>query len=232
MYASPASFNRLVAYAAYEEALTELSNGFNAAFSKFRTEVAQRTRSCSCLLSSSMVASQSDPNQKTTADLLETMIANESKFVTRVDYSTKYYFNSRTPPFGTASATIKLAADGTLTEATSSVDASKLADMIPLKEFLVDKLGLKEPTPPVPIAPVAKGAPPVKTPRLTLTIATNGYHYRFVEFHELSTGLNHPPITFGGSHNVVRSKFGESAKKAESKNAIEFSGAVTLPEKK
>ena len=71
------------------------------------------------------------------------MVSNVITLETVVDYDDVYYYNVNIPLFGTANATMKLAGDGTLTEATTNVDTTKLAEEIPLSEFLTKKLKLE-----------------------------------------------------------------------------------------
>lgn len=60
----------------------------------------------------------------------------------RVDYLKQYYVNVTRPLVGSASATAKLATDGTLTEATGEVEDSTLStllDLLPINAFLTSK---------------------------------------------------------------------------------------------
>jgi hypothetical protein len=218
VYVSPGNFDSQYAHDAFDAALAQIGNGFSASVCAFRTDLSQNCR----LLSSSTIDTQSDHNNRAN-DLSQILIANNSEYITKVDYSNTYYFNSQTPPFGTAAATVKLAEDGTLTEASGNVDASKLADLIPLKEFLTKKLKLEG------AAGIVPASPATSFPRLSLSISTNGFHYKFVEFHSYDSGLNHTAIVFGASSNFVRSEFGKTSGSPVSKNSIEFSGTVKLP---
>ena len=132
VYVSSGNFDSQYAHDAFDAALAQIGNGFSASVSAFRTDLSQNCSPHNCkLLSSSKIDTQSDHNNRAN-DLSQILIANNSEYITKVDYSNTYYFNSQTPPFGKAAATVKLAEDGTLTEASGNVDASKLADLIPL----------------------------------------------------------------------------------------------------
>jgi len=72
----------------------------------------------------------------------------ESSLEAFVDYKTEKRINVRRPLLGKASATVKLAPDGTLTE--TSADAEEkvleaLPDLIPLKEYLLKSLDIGSP---------------------------------------------------------------------------------------
>ena len=220
--ADPNKFEPQDAYAAYGQALTEVDNGFRAVEQEFRSEFSTQ---CKCDLSHSQLLTQTDSTAGSWPNLKQTLISNDTSVVTVVDYDHLYYFNSKVPPFGTSSATIKLAGDGTLTEASSTVDTTKLADLIPLKELLVDRLGLAAPAPGG--APALGVGATVGT--LAMSVRTNGYHYRVTKIHQKGTSLNQDPLDITNNKTIVRSEFGSSSAKAESSDAIKISGTVQLP---
>lgn len=223
IFAQKKLFDLSGAYKAYDDAVLQLSNGFPLTLAAFRRSF---STNCACNLSQAKITAQSVANLSVAPDLHQTMISNRSEVVIGVDYNTKYYFNSKSPPFGTSSATIKLAADGTLTEATSTIDSTKFADLVPLKELLVDKLGLEDIVNP----PVAVAAP-LPTPKLVMSIESNGYYYKFTKFLPFKNGLNNSPLVFGGPTNIVRSEFSSAASKPPvDKDAIHISGSIKLPE--
>lgn len=60
---------------------------------------------------------------------------------------TQYYINTRRPWIGTASATIKLAPDGTMTDATAEIEdktAETLLSVLPVTDFFTNQWGLSE----------------------------------------------------------------------------------------
>ena len=70
------------------------------------------------------------------------LVSNTATMEARVDYLKQYYVNVTRPLVGSASAAAKLAADGTLTEATGEVEDSTLStllDLLPINAFLTSK---------------------------------------------------------------------------------------------
>ena len=178
---------------------------------------------CSCKLSLNDLYTQADQSVTSPTLLRQELL---SKQIAIVDYSKGHHINVRAPLFGTASATVKLAADGSLTEATGAVDSSKMADLIPAKELFVDKWGLEH--------VFASGAfPSTPTPILTMSIERNGFVYTIEKYHaNPPVTLSNPPLTFTTADtSITRTKLGAKGKGKAEKNSISFSGDVKLPKK-
>lgn len=174
------------------------------------------------------------------------LLANTVTLGTEVDYGTTYYFNSKTPPFGTASGTIELDKDGTLSTGTAAVDSTKLADLLPLKEFLASKL--------VPVDDDAEPESARPQVRVTVRAKPKGYLYvlqRTLNRHGMPLRLEtvgeseatvpaltpedprrQDPLTYKSAHSVVRTELSANAAKPKPKpNQATFQGSVTLPKK-
>lgn len=155
----------------------------------------------------------------TPTSLLQSLLSNVTEPITEVDYSTVYYYNARTPVFGSTSATIKLAADGSLTEASSSVDSTKLAEEIPLAEFLTKAFGL-------PVSAVAG----TTTRELSVSVTRRGYVYTLTKLHDPTAARKQSPLAFGSEDSVVRTVLGaEGGKKESTGREATFQGSVSLP---
>jgi hypothetical protein len=87
-----------------------------------------------------------DNNQSLSSRLLQQVVSNTYETKTIIDYSKPYYFNSKIYPFTKSNTQFTLSDKGTLTTASNDVDTTGLADVIPLNDFLIDKLGLGEET--------------------------------------------------------------------------------------
>jgi hypothetical protein len=61
---------------------------------------------------------------------------------TYVDYKTPYTFNVRTPLIGSAKADVKLADDGTLTEASAEKEEKTISELFPVKELIKGAAGI------------------------------------------------------------------------------------------
>jgi hypothetical protein len=85
--------------------------------------------------------------KNTLTHLFESIISNYYKTKMIVDYSKKYYLNTKIYPFTNTNSNITIAANGTLTNATNNVDSTNLAEVIPLNDFLTEKLKLGEAEP-------------------------------------------------------------------------------------
>ncbi|RLL49135.1 hypothetical protein D8Y20_13295 [Mariprofundus sp. EBB-1] len=74
------------------------------------------------------------------------MVSNSAERKVVVDYSKPYYFNAKIPLFTSTTSSMTLASDGTLSEASSTIDTTKLADVfmgsVPAKDILMDKWGI------------------------------------------------------------------------------------------
>ena len=196
------------------------------------------------------IADEADIAKSTTDDgLNQSMISNVIKQETVVDYDNVYYYNVTIPAFGTANATLKLAGDGTLTEASSAVDTTKLADVIPLAEFLTKKLHLEQKEKPQTAAfiiPPAGKRPEgydeckSKGPHnLMIENKQVGYVYTLSRKCSMNNGKNvcDQAITFPNAEGVsiTRTVLGGGDKKEEKKmesNTATFSGSLVLPEAK
>ena len=130
------SYNQIELLNQFNALKVTSSSEFGNAISEFQKTLADNcTKQVNCLITSQEIITQSDP-YITSSVLLETIEENSSSYESVVDYENPLYFNARIPLFGTATATAKLAPDGTLSEATSTVDSTKLADAIPLNCLL------------------------------------------------------------------------------------------------
>ncbi len=89
---------------------------------------------------------KNNSNQCISSALLQQIVSNTYETKTIVDYSKPHYFNSKIYPFTKSNTQFTLSDKGTLTTASNDVDTTGLADVIPLNDFLIDKLGLGEET--------------------------------------------------------------------------------------
>ena len=181
-----------------------------------------------CEITPQLIASESNIITSNSVHLDQHLLANNSSFDSIVDYQNKYYFNTTVPPFGITTASMELAADGTISKASSTVDSTKLADLVPLKELLIDKWGIEK---------IASGAALATVPRdysWALSINTNGFKYTLEKTHPINSGLNLLPLNFNTSGiSISREEFSKSnsAQKKANKNAISIQGTIILPEK-
>lgn len=230
MYISETSYNQLELLKIFTQADASASSGFGVAIKTFHDLLKQGCdNKINCEISPQMIAKEADPKEISPTELLQSLESNSSSYEAIVDYSNLYFFNATVPPFGTTSASATLASDGTLTEVSSTVDSSKLAELIPLKELLIDKLGLEE------IAGVAMAVPAPRNFSFTLSININGYKYNLTKFHPYKAGLNLEPLHFDTDGiSVSRTKFGNTQKKDDEKKtkAISIEGSIVLPEDK
>ncbi|MEW8437570.1 MAG: hypothetical protein AB2689_05375 [Candidatus Thiodiazotropha taylori] len=187
-----------------------------------------------CELTPQEIIKESSLTMTKSVILSQELESNSSSYEVIVDYENPYYFNANIPLFGTATATAKLATDGTLTEASSTVDSTKLADSIPLKELLLDKWGLGGAVSDAGTADALVGGASVadRSYLLSISISTNGYKYSISKYHPISSGLNLSPLKLSDDGiSVFKAQFGNTSnKKEKKKNAIEFDGSIVLPE--
>ena len=212
--------------AADASAITGFFDALNAFIEKMNKSCTESKKNCS--ITPQIIANEGNIFYINPSDLYQTLLTNSSSYVTIVDYQNQYYFNATVPPFGTTTASIELAADGTLSKASSVVDSTKLADLIPLKELLIDKWGLEK------IAGVAALAEYPRDYSWTLSVSTDGFKYSLEKYHPYSSGLNLPPLQFDTNGlSVSREKFAKSnsGAKKTNKNAISIQGSIILPEK-
>lgn len=170
--------------------------------------------------------------------LLLSMLSNSFKVIAENDYSQTYQINVDVPVFGSGSAGVKLAADGSLAEASGGVDATGFADVIPLKGLLEKQLGLAE----------FMAPPPVAAPSLefNFVVEQQGYLYSLVKKFPATCADNMPksgcgdaalgqglsPIPFEPDlYWFQRSRIGPASEPAgtDGKNTASFSGSVKLP---
>lgn len=150
--------------------------------------------------------------------LCKTMVSNVVEPVVRVDYSRPRYINVVAPYFSSASSTVKLAADGSLSEATASIDTTKLGDGLPIKGAIEKAIGVS----------VAE----TKSMGVVISWKPKGYSFTFVKewaHSECPCNRELQPLTFDRNKwEFTRSELG-SGKDSEPKPAITFSGAVKVP---
>jgi len=229
------SFHNIELLRAFASAQREIDNGFSAAFLVFKSELYD---SCSSTTKNCLI----DPLEKS-KDLASTtfspssvhqeLISNKAKYESVVDYDSKYYFNTTVPFFGTTTGSVTLATDGTLTTGTSTVDTTKLADVIPLNEYLLKKFKLGDY---LPEAMIEDDGDQQAAPTAILSISINkkSNQYNLVKYHSYSSGLNLAPLTFSTpnvSVEVITSNSSSSAPAASS-NAIKINGTIELPKSK
>ena len=102
-------------------------------------------RSENCKISEGEFKEALQPFEQDDSPLSERMIANDSEYTSFIDYGSRHYIMPEYPFFGSNASEIILNDDGTLGTAKGNVDASKIADLIPLKEYLTKKWGLTAP---------------------------------------------------------------------------------------
>jgi hypothetical protein len=147
------------------------------------------------------------------------------------DYKNTFYFNTTIPPFGTSTAEIELSPDGTLKKASSIID-TKLSELIPLKEFLLDKLKIGDEAV---SAETAKKGTPIDV--VSITVSTAGYKYELSKEHSIDIDTNNLPcLEFGDDGiSINRIKFAEisssnNSEQEQSGKSITIDGTITLPE--
>ena len=161
------------------------------------------------------------------------LISNSLKPEVVVDYATKYYLNSRIPWFGTASVSQKLAANGTLTEASSTVDSQ-------LDELAGIAAGLVTPLSNVKIAEIQKDSPPFiegGAVSYRLKVTEIGFLYTFTRILcENSCNLSgleaepiKPDLVKGNYSRVPWPVTLAETKPKENKPTINVSGSIQLP---
>ncbi len=176
-------------------------------------------------LSSTQIYQATDIRTETTNFLKESLISKSIDMITEVDYTKTFYFNSTIPFFGTANGTIKLAADGTITEGTASADNTKLADLLPLKEYAEKVLGIP-----------SSADKSVQKPPKRITISANnmGYSYTLTKTFDLSYRKKpefETPLAFAEATGIIREVIGAGGKKAEDDDSINITGKINLPKK-
>jgi len=169
----------------------------------------------------------------------DNVIDNKWAVQTVVDYSMKYYINSKLPWFGSSTLSQKLATDGTLSEATGTSDSQ-------IDELLTSIVGLATPISSIKVAQIEnKVAQQVNKNLLyrlsnelttyKLKIEEEGFIYTFTKTHEISdSNTANKPIAFDlNNGNYTRSNWSkekeEMKDKKEEKPTINVSGSIQLP---
>lgn len=160
------------------------------------------------------------------------LAANTVKAVAVVDYSRRHYLNSITPPFGKAAITAKLAPDGTITEASGTVEPQLtefLTGLFPLKELLTFKW--------VPTAR-EKGvlATGERIHRVAIAVEARGQLFVFAKLHPLAAGTpcvapepgRIPFRPQSGQFSTAPWKAAGAPEKGDARS-IEFVGTLKLP---
>lgn len=205
------------------------------------------------LLNAIPEASAGDGSHPDTTELVT--ISNHVDLISVVDYSTVYYLNSRKPLFGSASIAAEVAADGTLakTDASASAEAGEaiesiatgLATLAPIEEFLSTRwlpsstsdkaMFLREMQ--VPLYPGDVRDTTDQTVGLVVEVSVQEktVHYDFVRDlppgHSIVDKLPHVPADFA-TGIFTRTVVDVKAKAPEAKDAVSFSGSITLPAQK
>lgn len=178
-------------------------------------------------------------------NLLDT-IRNHWEHSVMVDYSKKYYLNSKMHWFGSSTQTQKLASNGTLSEASVSSDSQ-------LDELAGTIAGLATPLASVKVAKIEnqkqeEGVPLLALPpaqiSYKLKIEEKGFVYSFTKIIDPSKGKadkqkdnkiqKYPAIPFDlNEGNFTRTSWPETPKKPkENKPTINVSGSIQLPKGK
>ncbi len=234
-FISQDTYNQTELLKSFSQSNTLRGGVFNTALTNFQKQLEKSCKTdnkVNCIITQQTLTKELSIATQTPKSLLQTLESNSSAYETMVDYGKLYYFNATIPPFGTTTATAKLSPDGTLSEASSTVDASKLADLIPLKELLVDKWGLDKKSD---VSGLTNK--PQKDYSLTISINVNGYKYTLTKYHPYNSGLNLAPLLFSSKEiSVSKVGYGGSQKKEggsseKNKNSILIEGAIILPKK-
>jgi hypothetical protein len=177
-------------------------------------------------------------------------VDNALQFVTEVDYSHPYYYNYKSPIFGTSTGKVELNSDLLSTKSEVTVDATKtaeaIASLIPIKEVLSAAL---LPTP-ASVASIAAIVPSTRASggEISLTVEqpsrSNSPHGRTAPTVEQKEGLytssqKHTaapsaatPLSFAPANAYfTRKPWPEPEKKVEKKddkNTVSFEGSVKL----
>ncbi len=165
-----------------------------------------------------------EEKEPTHEGLVLSLIANATKVVAENDYEHPYSVNIRIPWFGTGSGTIKLGNDGSLAEATASVD-TKFADSIPLKGLLEKAFA---------ISTLVEPEPSKRSVNFVIDSAQRGYLYSFrARSPAADKCVDYSPLRFlPWTYQFERTVLGSPKDGSDSDNAVSFSGAVKLPKGK
>nr|WP_278346645.1 hypothetical protein [Alteromonas macleodii] len=229
------SFHNIELLRAFASAQSQIDSGFSAAFLAFKSEL---DNSCSSSTKNCLITPWEKSNDLASTTISpsfvhQELISNKSTYESVVDYDSKYYFNTTVPFFGTTTSSVTLATDGTLTTGTSTVDTTKLADVIPLNEYLLKKFKLGDYLPEAEIKD-AGDQQIAPTAIINISINKKSHQYNLVKYHPYSSGLNLAPLTFNTpnvSVDVITSN-SSSTVPAASSNAIKLNGTIELPKSK
>lgn len=232
------SYDSIELLSAFAEAQKQVDSGFATALGIFKTELDKgcSTSAINCSISPSDKSDDLSSKTRTPLNVHQEFISNKAAYESIVDYSKVYYFNTIVPPFGTTTGSVTLAADGTLTTGTSTVDTTKLAEVIPLNEILLKKFKLGDYLPALTNTNKSNTKPksPIPIPILTISISKKSYQYNLTKHLPYNSGLNLVPLDFNSSNisiAVVTSN-SSSSKPAENTNAIKLNGTIELPKPK
>jgi len=167
-----------------------------------------------------------------TAVLVENQVTREVV----VDYGKTYYYNVKRPWVGSASSTLELNSDGTLSKATAALEAKTfetILGVVPAKELLSKAVGV-EPEAAAPNEALVEGTPV----RVKINISQKYLQHRLTKDSESKSSpcaLDH--LENGGDGVAYSSEiFDPGGKKSEAKKddqpKISISGEIALPKEK
>jgi len=162
-------------------------------------------------------------------------VSNYLEPIDTVDYSKLYFINAPLPWFGSATLTAKVAADGTLSEASATSEtklAEAISSVLPIKEWLTSTVVPTKATGGQ--GKVFAAAMPQKA---YLNVEQRGYVYTFTKLLPTDPCFGKPdekcliPIAFDtDGRNYRRTELGkEEEKKKEAGKSIEVNGTIELP---
>ena len=159
----------------------------------------------------------------------ENQIAPDDWFITSdtvapdvyVDYGSPYTLNVRTPLIGSAKADVKLAYDGTLTEASAEKEDKTISELLPIKDLIKGAAGI--------VGFDAAGT-------VTIELVTEEKGVKYTRRYRLSA-LS-PPCsataeqrTESGPYDLIVEDVGATKKEADD-DSINVSGSIKLPKPK
>lgn len=228
-------FNEIEVLNAFALAQSQADSGFTAAFGTFKSEL---DKSCNMSNTNCSIAPLDRSKDLAATTLVpsfvhQEFISNKSSYDSIVDYDNVYFFNTTVPFFGTTTGSVTLAADGTLTTGTSTVDTTKLAEVIPLNELLLKKFNLGDYFPSL-ITKSTTGSSKSPISIINISINKKSYQYNLIKYLPYTSGLNLKPLTFSTpniSLEIITSTSALNVPAAKS-NAIKLNGTIELPENK
>ncbi len=211
--------------------------------------IREKLNSSSLLIDENILLAEADPNLTSLTLLQEYMVSNVYIPEVIVDYTQTFLFNSKVYPFSTTNTNITMAANGTLTSATNNVDTTKLADLIPLNEFITDKLKIgAEATSDdddtgtsttddggafASLVDAGGAGGANRSYQLTFSTEIKGFQYTLTkthEYHPCDTSTCTPLKLTGDGVSVVRTPIGTTKPKKDDKS-FKISGKITPPSK-